>query len=715
VLAVRPRVVYIRIMSVGFGLAVVLMVVLPMFLWRWRIHHVRMRARREAFVRSDVGRSRMVGSDKKPTHVRSWLWLLGFACLSVSLWLPRCGERVVLLPRRGIDIVFAVDVSRSMRARDVVPDRLERVKAEVGALLPKLAEQRVGLVAFAGTAFVQCPLTTDAAAVELFLRDLSPDVVQQGGTDLAAGIQVALHALEAENPAADAKVGRLVVVLTDGEDHEGGMDALAADVKQSGASVLLIGVGGTAGEPIPVTDPSEPGVVRGYLKDRQGKTVMSAMNAALLRSVGQQLGARVVIANDTTDMGMTEVMATMNTLEKRALQGRSRVEHDDAKAPWLLASLVLWWVALVWPDRRRRTVAALMLACMATGSARAQPASDAAPATSSSLIPTPRLDDAATRDAKGWLSSWPLQRQEPHLSRAVALLEAGELEDAVGMFRRAQTTSSDERLMVDYDATVTQLAVVTKNAEAAAASQASPSQAPPAGPQSAPQAPNVEEERAALRLLAEGFSARSLRSEAWLARGTASLVGQKLDDAIADYRQALRNDPSNVRAARNLQRALMMKQAQPPPPPQSSAGEPQKDPQKQEQDKQDQQQQQQQQQEQNAQQQEQGDNDQPEKKDDAAEDKSDKSDDQQAQEQEQEPQEAEQKPPEQKGGNEQSPEPQEEKPTGNKPSDAAAGQETTSPPTSTKALLQSILRKDKPLAPFRERARATRGKRAKEW
>ncbi|MBI1945376.1 MAG: VWA domain-containing protein [Deltaproteobacteria bacterium] len=287
---------------------------------------------------------------------RAWrrgLALAAFALLVVAAAGPQWGSSTILLPHQGLDVLFVVDVSRSMRARDVLPDRLERAKAEISAFLPRLADHRVGVVAFAGTAFVQCPLTTDAEAVRLFLRGLTPETVPQGGTALAAGLEVALNALraEAESQAGAKSAGRVVVVVTDGEDHDGGVDEVAAELKEEGVTVVLVGVGSALGEPIPVLD-AKSGAAAGYLRDKKGQTVMSRMNPEVLGKVASAVGGVFVDGTNAADLGLREVEARVATLEKRDLETRVRTEHTDRTPLAAGAALVVLLAALVLGERR---------------------------------------------------------------------------------------------------------------------------------------------------------------------------------------------------------------------------------------------------------------------------------------------------------------------------------------------------------------------------
>ncbi|MDP2341627.1 MAG: VWA domain-containing protein [Deltaproteobacteria bacterium] len=304
----------------------------------------------------------VVGASSGRRTLRAAVVVVATLLLGIAVATPLTEGEPRLLPRQGLDVLFVVDVSRSMRARDVQPDRLERAKAEIGAALDRIAEHRVGVVAFAGTAFLQCPLTTDVEAVRLFLRALTPDAVPQGGSDLGASLEVARNALMAEDsdtatPTARKKVGRVVVVVSDGEDHEmlegaaagEGLDELGKQLQDLGATVVVLGVGSTLGEPIPVVNAQ--GDITGYLKDRSGQTVVTRMNPDILQAAAQAVGGVFVDGTTRPDLGLAEVEAKINGLEKRELEARTQRDDVDRSLPFALAALLLMLVWLALPER----------------------------------------------------------------------------------------------------------------------------------------------------------------------------------------------------------------------------------------------------------------------------------------------------------------------------------------------------------------------------
>lgn len=288
---------------------------------------------------------------------RAWgrvLWGLGIVFLLISVARPQWGEHTELMPRLGLDVVFVLDVSTSMRARDVLPDRLERAKAEIGLVLDRLGENRVGLVAFAGSAFPLCPLTNDVEALRAFLKTAAPEVIPQGGTALAEGLATALQLFigESEGDTNEGRVGRLLVVITDGEDHEGALERVGTELKSAGVTTLVLGVGSELGEPIPLLD--ESARVVGYKKDRRGQTIMSRLNPDILRKLADASGGKFIDGSTRPDLGMSDVESVLNGLEKRQFETRIRKQRID-RSEWSIGfALVFLLAASFWPERFRR-------------------------------------------------------------------------------------------------------------------------------------------------------------------------------------------------------------------------------------------------------------------------------------------------------------------------------------------------------------------------
>jgi Ca-activated chloride channel family protein len=255
------------------------------------------------------------------------LWLTGLLLLAVALARPQCGTRTELSKRYGIDLVILLDVSRSMQARDVLPDRLTRATLEIGELLEQLAGDRVGVVVFAGEAFVQCPLTTDYQAARLFLRSVGPGSVPQQGSDLGHGLRAARQVLE-QGESSQGR-GKVVLVVSDGEDLEGEAGEAAKALGEAGIRVHALAVGTSAGEPIPLLDGR--GQVTGYKKDRAGQAVVTRLDLGTLREITSRGGGEVFELG-SPDHGLPAFRAALDGLQKSELESRLTVQFEDRYA-----------------------------------------------------------------------------------------------------------------------------------------------------------------------------------------------------------------------------------------------------------------------------------------------------------------------------------------------------------------------------------------------
>jgi Ca-activated chloride channel family protein len=218
--------------------------------------------------------------DRRVLRTGIALAALSFAVIATAR--PQAGWQLTQGAAKGIDIVIAMDVSASMLAEDVKPSRLERAKAELGALLDDLRGDRVAVIAFAGSASPACPLTADGRAAAMFLDALSWGVVSEPGTDVGEAVDRAIRSFDS---APDRS--RAVVLVTDGEDHEGSIEVAAQRAAEAGVSVFCVGVGGEAGEPIPM---SLLGGAQGFRRDSKGQVVLSRLNAGGLRDLASAAG-----------------------------------------------------------------------------------------------------------------------------------------------------------------------------------------------------------------------------------------------------------------------------------------------------------------------------------------------------------------------------------------------------------------------------------------
>jgi Ca-activated chloride channel family protein len=296
----------------------------------------------------DVSRRRRVARDV--------LRLAVIAAVVVAAAGPRWGFHWEEVRREGVDLVIALDVSKSMLAVDVKPNRLERAKLAILDLVSLLQGDRVGLVAFAGTAFLQCPLTLDYDAFAQSLSALDVGMIPRGGTAIERAIDAGIDAFEGRQGGHGA-----LILITDGEDHEGDASAAAARAAEQGVKVFTVGIGTVEGELIPVVDASGS---RAFLKDRDGKVVKSRLDETMLQSVAEKTGGAYIQASGVA-LGLDELFRDhISALDRRELESAIERRYEDRfQVPVAIALLLLgiesligdraWTLPLGWRQRWR--------------------------------------------------------------------------------------------------------------------------------------------------------------------------------------------------------------------------------------------------------------------------------------------------------------------------------------------------------------------------
>jgi Ca-activated chloride channel family protein len=222
--------------------------------------------------------------------VSRWRPLVKFCLLELALVFiiimlarPQEAGSISNEQRQGIETVICMDISNSMRAKDVSPDRLQRAKMMIENMIERFSNDKIGLIVFAGDAFVQMPITSDYVSAKMFLGSIDPSMIQNQGTDIAAAINMANHSFTQQE-----EVGKAIIVITDGEDHEGGAVEAAKEAHESGKNVYVLGIGSTKGSPIPDL------ATGGYMIDRHGETVMSRLNDQMCREIAQAGGGAFI-------------------------------------------------------------------------------------------------------------------------------------------------------------------------------------------------------------------------------------------------------------------------------------------------------------------------------------------------------------------------------------------------------------------------------------
>jgi len=257
----------------------------------------------------------------------------GLLLLALALSRPQCGTTTEMARRYGSDLVLALDVSRSMLAKDEKPDRLARARLEIAALLEKLQGDRVAVVLFAADALVQCPLTNDYAAARLLLRGAGPGSLPRQGTSIAAALRSAGEVLAAVERGGRT---RAVVLLSDGEAHQPGAAEAAAALAADGVRVFAVGIGSLEGAPLPAGDGAERGAWR---LGPDGRPIVTRLEEALLREVAERGGGRYFHAAGA--VGLPELAEELGRMEKTEFEGRATVSWEERYAALAFPGLLL--------------------------------------------------------------------------------------------------------------------------------------------------------------------------------------------------------------------------------------------------------------------------------------------------------------------------------------------------------------------------------------
>ena len=295
-----------------------------------------------------------------------WTLEAALALLIVMIARPQMGTRISHDKRTGIETIIAMDISNSMLAEDVAPSRLDRTKMMVENLVDNFTDDKIGLIVFAGDAFVQLPITSDYVSAKMFLSDIHPSLMATQGTDIATAINMATNSFTQQQG-----VGKAIIVVTDGEDHEGGALEAAKDAKKKGMRVYVLGVGSPNGAPIPLGNGN-------YMKDRTGNTVMTKLNEEMCRQVAEA-GGGAYIHVDNNSNAQQQLDNELSKLTKKEMQSTIYSDYDEQFQAFGIIALILLIIEICILDRknplarrinifgrRQRTATVLLLLFAAT-------------------------------------------------------------------------------------------------------------------------------------------------------------------------------------------------------------------------------------------------------------------------------------------------------------------------------------------------------------
>jgi Ca-activated chloride channel homolog len=327
-------------------LIVPLFVLIFIFLLNWRKRSIRTCGDRALIMRlmPDV-------STGKPVF-KFVLFTLAYIFLILGLANPQIGTKLEEVKREGVDIIIALDVSNSMLAEDLSPNRLERAKRAIEQLVDKLHNDRIGIIVFGGQAYTQLPVTTDYAAAKLFLSTISTDLIPTQGTAIGAAISLAMESFDFKNNS-----GKAIVIITDGEDHEGDIaeEIKAANEKQ--VVIHTIGMGSSQGAPIPIY---RQGQQVGFKKDREGNTVVTKLNEDMLAQIAASGNGTYVRASNA-ESGLNIILDKINKMQKAEFGTKIYTDYEDRFQYFIAISFLLLLLEFIVSERKSKWLSSIRL------------------------------------------------------------------------------------------------------------------------------------------------------------------------------------------------------------------------------------------------------------------------------------------------------------------------------------------------------------------
>ena len=310
------------------------------FIWIWRGRKQKILSETDSRLRSRLF-SQM---DLNRLKWKQRFLLLSMVMLVFAASGPQIGTRLAPLDRKGVDLVFSIDVSTSMNAEDVKPSRLEKAKFEISQMIRQLKGDRVALIVFAGSSHMYLPLTTDYEAARLFLDKIDTQMIPTQGTALSSALQTGLSAFTED----DSKY-KVVVLVTDGEDHEGQAIDLAKQAASRGMIIHTVGVGTASGSLIPVVDKQG---IRDYKREGSCKLITSVINEAILNDIANA-GNGTYVKFDNKPANFRGIMTAIDSMEKRTLKSHIYSEYEDRYQSFAILSMGLMVVGMLIPTRSK--------------------------------------------------------------------------------------------------------------------------------------------------------------------------------------------------------------------------------------------------------------------------------------------------------------------------------------------------------------------------
>jgi Ca-activated chloride channel family protein len=306
------------------------LVTLPVFVVAYIVATQRKRRQLEAFGDSELMAQLMPDASQSRPSVKFSLLMAALVLLIIAAARPQYGQQERTVKRQGIEVMVALDISNSMLAEDVVPNRLDRAKQMLSKMVDNMTDDKVGLVVFAGEAFTQLPITCDYVSAKMFLNTITPNLIPTQGTAIGAALQTAITSFGA----IEDEVGRAIILITDGENHEDDAIAVAKKAQEMGIQVFVVGIGKPEGSPIP-----KPGT-NDYFRDRAGQVVVSRLNEEMCQEIAAA-GKGAYVRCDNTNTAMRAIEKELERIATAELESTVYADYNEQYQSFVLIALLL--------------------------------------------------------------------------------------------------------------------------------------------------------------------------------------------------------------------------------------------------------------------------------------------------------------------------------------------------------------------------------------
>lgn len=327
-----------------------LLITIPAFVLAYILYTKRKQRQLTDFGDPELIQQLMPDASKSRTLWKFALSMAALVLLIVAAARPQYGQKEKTIKRQGIEVMVALDISNSMLAEDVAPNRLDRAKQMLSKMIDNMVDDKVGLVIFAGDAFTQLPITCDYVSAKMFLNTISPNLIPTQGTAIGAALQTAV----ASFGTSESEIGRAIVLITDGENHEDDAIEVAKKAKEMGIQVFVIGIGKPEGAPIP-----KPGT-NDYFKDRAGQVVVSRLNEEMCQQIASS-GNGIYVRCDNTNTAMRALQQELDRIATSEIETTIFEDYNEQYQSFLLIALLLLLIEFFILSRKNHRISRMDL------------------------------------------------------------------------------------------------------------------------------------------------------------------------------------------------------------------------------------------------------------------------------------------------------------------------------------------------------------------